>query len=160
MAQIVVLAGMPPAPIIPGFQKVDRSSERKPRASSFALTEVNPERPPTAEDGSTAQTAAAKAHNNSSNVRDGLGTTYHEAGTLWMGTDHNTSVTDPNGRFHHTANAFCADQSLFVTVGSVNPTLTGLVLARKVAEAVMDRATGEDASPTPTRRKPLASGVK
>ena len=30
--------------------------------------------------------------------------------------------------------AFCADQALFVTVGSVNPTLTGLVLARKVAE--------------------------
>jgi hypothetical protein len=81
-----------------------------------------------------------------SNVRDGLGTTYHEAGTLWMGTDANTSVTDPNGRFHHIANAFCADQSLFVTVGSVNPTLTGLVLARKVAEAVMDRATGGDAS--------------
>jgi hypothetical protein len=72
-----------------------------------------------------------------SNVRDGLGTTYHEAGTLWMGTDAKTSVTDPNGRFHHVENAFCADQSLFVTVGSVNPTLTGLVLARKVAEAVM-----------------------
>jgi hypothetical protein len=49
-----------------------------------------------------------------------------------------TPVNDTNGRFHHAANAFfCADQSLFVTVGSVNPTLTGFVLARKVAEAVV-----------------------
>jgi choline dehydrogenase-like flavoprotein len=82
-----------------------------------------------------------------SNVRDGLGTTYHEAGTLWMGTDVKTSVTNPDGRFHHVENAFCADQSLFVTVGSVNPTLTGLVLARKVAGAVMKRATGKDPIP-------------
>jgi hypothetical protein len=78
-----------------------------------------------------------------SSDRDGLGTTYHEAGTLWMGTNPGSSVTDTNGRFHHFANAFCADQSLFVTVGSVNPTLTGLVLAKKVAEAVVARATGE-----------------
>jgi hypothetical protein len=82
-----------------------------------------------------------------SSERDGLGTTFHEAGTMWMGTDRRNSVTDSNGRFHHVANAFCADQSLFVTVGSVNPTLTGLVLARKVAEAVVAGATGAPAPP-------------
>lgn len=88
------------------------------------------------------------AGNNPANIqivsrdRDGLGTTYHEAGTLWMGTNPQHSVTDTNGRFHHVANAFCADQSLFVTVGSVNPTLTGLVLARKVAQAAVALATG------------------
>jgi choline dehydrogenase-like flavoprotein len=80
-------------------------------------------------------------------IRDGLGTTYHEAGTLWMGTDPRSSVTDTNGRFHHIANAFCADQSLFVTVGSVNPALTGLVLARKVAKAVVARANHEQPPP-------------
>ena len=74
--------------------------------------------------------------------RDGLGTTYHEAGTLWMGTNPQSSVTDTNGRFHSVANAFCADQALFVTVGSVNPTLTGLVLARKVAQAAVALTTG------------------
>jgi len=79
--------------------------------------------------------------------RDGLGTTYHEAGTLWMGTNPQTSVTDTNGRFHNVGNAFCADQSLFVTVGSVNPTLTGLVLARKVAQAAVALASG--AAPPP-----------
>jgi GMC oxidoreductase len=79
--------------------------------------------------------------------RDGLGTTYHEAGTLWMGTDPATSVTDTNGRFHNVTNAFCADQSLFPTVGSVNPTLTGLTLSRKVAEAAVALATGAPPPP-------------
>ncbi len=74
-----------------------------------------------------------------------LRTTYHEAGTLWMGTDPQTSVTGVNGRFHKVANAFCADQSLFVTVGSVNPTLTGLVLTRKVVQAAVALATGTSA---------------
>lgn len=72
--------------------------------------------------------------------RDDLGTTYHEAGTLWMGDDPTTSVTDGNGRFHHVSNGYCSDQSLFVSVGSVNPTLTGLTLSRKVAEAVVGAA--------------------
>ena len=79
--------------------------------------------------------------------RDPLGSTYHESGTLWMGTDPQASVTDPNGRFHHVANAYCADQSLFVTVGSVNPTLTGLTLSRNVSEAVIARALGQAAPP-------------
>ena len=56
----------------------------------------------------------------------GLGTTYHESGTLWMGTDSAASVTDPLGRFHHVSNAYCCDQAIFPTVGSVNPVLTGL----------------------------------
>jgi choline dehydrogenase-like flavoprotein len=69
-----------------------------------------------------------------SSSRDGLGTTYHESGTLWMGDNPATSVTDANGRFHHVANAYCVDQALFATAGSVNPVLTGLTLTRKVAE--------------------------
>lgn len=82
-----------------------------------------------------------------SQARDSLGTTYHEAGTLWMGNSFATSVTDTNGRFHHLLNAYVADQSLFPTVGSVNPTLTGLVLAKKVAEAVVARASGAPPPP-------------
>jgi hypothetical protein len=82
-----------------------------------------------------------------SQSRDGLGTTYHEAGTLWMGTNPASSVTDTNGKFHHVSNAFCADQSLFVTVGSVNPTLTGLVLSRKVAQAAVALASGAPPPP-------------
>ena len=70
---------------------------------------------------------------------DGLGTTYHENGTLWMGDDPETSVTDVHGRFHHVANAYCADQALFPTAGSANPVPTGLALARKVALDIADR---------------------
>jgi choline dehydrogenase-like flavoprotein len=63
----------------------------------------------------------------------GLGTTYHEAGTLWMGDDPTASITDPRGRFHHVSNAYCCDQAVFPTVGSVNPVLTGLTLAYRLA---------------------------
>ena len=69
-------------------------------------------------------------------VRDPLGTTYHESGTLWMGDTPATSVTDARGRFHHVANAWCVDQAVFPRVGSANPVLTGLVLVRQAAEAI------------------------
>ena len=68
--------------------------------------------------------------------RRGLGTTYHEAGTLWMGTDPGNSVTDADGRFHHIDNVFVCDQSAFPTVASVNPVLTGLCLARRLAARI------------------------
>jgi len=45
-------------------------------------------------------------------------------------------VTDSTGRFHHLANAWCCDQSLFPRIGSANPVLTGVTLARRVAETV------------------------
>jgi hypothetical protein len=64
----------------------------------------------------------------------GLGSTYHEAGTLWMGDSPATSVTNDVGRFHHVGNVYACDQSIFSTVGSVNPVLTGLTLARRLAE--------------------------
>jgi choline dehydrogenase-like flavoprotein len=63
----------------------------------------------------------------------GLGTTYHEAGTLWMG-DPGSSVTDGLGRFHHVNNAYACDQSIFPTVGSANPVLSGLTVARRLAD--------------------------
>jgi choline dehydrogenase-like flavoprotein len=64
----------------------------------------------------------------------GLGTTSHESGTLWMGTDPASSVTDPVGRFHHLQNAYACDQAICPTVGSANPVLTGLTLARQLAD--------------------------
>jgi choline dehydrogenase-like flavoprotein len=43
-------------------------------------------------------------------------------------------VTNHLGRFHHIQNAYACDQSIFPLVGSVNPALTGLTLARQLAE--------------------------
>jgi GMC oxidoreductase/Domain of Unknown Function (DUF1080) len=68
-----------------------------------------------------------------------VGSTWHDSGTLFLGDDPGASVTDTSGRFHHIANAACVDQALFPTVGSANPVLTGLCLARKAAEAIVAR---------------------
>jgi len=70
-------------------------------------------------------------------ARDGLGTTHHEAGTLWMGDDTSTSVTNADGRFHHVANAYVAGPALFPTIGSPNPMLTGVALARRTADRLL-----------------------
>lgn len=69
--------------------------------------------------------------------RDGLGSTHHEGGTLWMGTDPATSVTDTVGRFHEVTNAFAAGPALFPVVGSPNPMLGGVALVRRAAEALL-----------------------
>jgi choline dehydrogenase-like flavoprotein len=53
-----------------------------------------------------------------------------------MGDVAANSVTDTVGRFHHIANAYACDQSLFPTAGSVNPMLTGLTLARRLADSL------------------------
>jgi len=71
-----------------------------------------------------------------SKIRDGLGTTHHEAGTLWMGADVTSSVTDLNGRFHHMKNCYAVGPAVFPAIGSANPSLTALALARKTASAV------------------------
>ena len=70
--------------------------------------------------------------------RDGMGTTHHEAGPLWMGDDPNRSVTDSNGRFHFVDNAYVAGPALFPTVGSPNPMLTGVALARRLADQLVE----------------------
>lgn len=75
--------------------------------------------------------------------RHEVGSTWHDSGTLFMGTDPNRSVTDVNGHFHHITNAVCVDQALFPTVGSANPVLTGLCLSRKVAETIVERFISE-----------------
>jgi choline dehydrogenase-like flavoprotein len=66
--------------------------------------------------------------------RDGMGTTHHEAGPLWMGSDPNASVTNTDARFHFVSNAYVAGPALFPTVGSPNPMLTGVALARRLAD--------------------------
>lgn len=60
----------------------------------------------------------------------------HEAGTLWMGEDPATSVTDPDGRFHAVANLHAAPGASFPTSGSWNPTYTGIGLVFRMAGAL------------------------
>jgi hypothetical protein len=70
-------------------------------------------------------------------TRDGLGTTHHETGTLWMGIDSAKSVTDGDGRFHHTENLYAAGPCLFPSIGSPNPMLTGIAMARRTGDRII-----------------------
>jgi hypothetical protein len=79
--------------------------------------------------------------------QDGVGTTYHESGTLWLGDDPDGSVTDVHGHFHHVTNAFCVDQAIFPTVGSANPVPTGLALSNLVASHIVSRLTSSPLVP-------------
>ena len=85
--------------------------------------------------------------------RDGLGTTHHEAGTLRMGDDPTTSVTNADARFHDVVNAYVAGPALFPTIGSPNPMLTATALARRLAEHLVLGTTPSDVS------TPLFDGV-
>lgn len=71
-----------------------------------------------------------------------LGTTHHEAGTLWMGSDGRRSVTNPDGRFHLVSNAFVGDLSVLPTSGSANPMLPGVALARRLARHLVPEGDG------------------
>ena len=73
--------------------------------------------------------------------RNKIGTTHHEAGTLWMG-DPGQSVTDSFGKFHHLDNVYVAGPALFPVIGSANPSLTATTLARRTADA--DRGQPHD----------------
>jgi len=66
--------------------------------------------------------------------RDPLGSTHHEAGTLSMGLEPASSVTNEFGRIHDTANCYVAAPALFPTTGSPNPMLIGVALARRSAD--------------------------
>ncbi|MDP8929632.1 MAG: DUF1080 domain-containing protein [Actinomycetota bacterium] len=70
--------------------------------------------------------------------RDGVGTTHHEAGTLWMG-EVAESVTDGFGGIHDTTNCYCAGPMLFPSLGSPNPMLTGVALARRTGDYLQRR---------------------
>lgn len=69
--------------------------------------------------------------------RDTLSSTHHEGGTLWMGDDPATSVTDDVGRFHEADNLFALGPCLLPTLGSPNPVLSGIALARRTADKVV-----------------------
>jgi len=77
--------------------------------------------------------------------QDKLGTTHHEAGTLFMGAQ-GTSITDTNGKFHTVDNVYVAGPAIFPTLGSANPSLTGVALARRTAGTI---ATAQTPAATP-----------
>ncbi len=68
------------------------------------------------------------------------GGTAHLAGTCRMGTDPDTSVTNPDGRTWDIPNLWVCDGSLFSTVGGVNPSLTIQALACRIGDRIKEMA--------------------
>lgn len=68
-----------------------------------------------------------------------LGGTAHQAGTARFGTDPATSVLDLDCKAHELDNLYIADASFFVSIGAVNPTLTIIANALRVAAHIGDR---------------------
>ncbi|RCK68879.1 hypothetical protein DT076_13195 [Desertihabitans brevis] len=61
----------------------------------------------------------------------------HSSGTARMGEDPRHSATGPDGRLHGTRHVYVADASLHPTNGSVNPTLTIMANAFRVADRIL-----------------------
>jgi choline dehydrogenase-like flavoprotein len=62
--------------------------------------------------------------------------TTHQCGTLCFGTDPRRSVLDPYCRAHDVDNLFVADASFFPSSGAVNPGLTIIAQALRVADHI------------------------
>ena len=62
--------------------------------------------------------------------------TTHQCGTLCFGTDPRTSVLDPYCRTHDVENLFVVDASFFPSSAAVNPGLTIIAQALRVAEHI------------------------
>ncbi len=68
-----------------------------------------------------------------------LGGTAHQAGTCRFGTDPATSVLDLTCRAHELDNLYVTDASFFPSIGAVNPTLTIIANALRVADHIAGR---------------------
>jgi choline dehydrogenase-like flavoprotein len=63
----------------------------------------------------------------------------HQAGTCRFGTDPKTSVLDVNCKAHELDNLYVVDTSFFVSIGAVNPSLTAIANAIRVADHLLQR---------------------
>src|SRR5262249_47788953 len=73
---------------------------------------------------------------------DGLGTTYHESGTLLMEDDPTKSVTNADSQFHQVTNLYAGDASVLPTCGSANPVMNGIALRRRLAKRLVPEGDG------------------
>jgi len=65
----------------------------------------------------------------------------HQAGTCRFGTDPATSVLDTNCKAHELDNLYVVDTSFFPSIGAVNPGLTAMANALRVADHIQQRLT-------------------
>jgi choline dehydrogenase-like flavoprotein len=68
--------------------------------------------------------------------------TTHQCGTLVFGTDPRASVLDPYCRTHDVDNLFVVDASFFPSSAAVNPGLTIIAQALRVADHLIETELG------------------
>ena len=68
-----------------------------------------------------------------------IGGTAHQAGTMRFGSDPRTSVLDVNCKAHELDNLYATDAGFFPSIGAVNPTLTIVANALRVADHLRER---------------------
>jgi choline dehydrogenase-like flavoprotein len=68
-----------------------------------------------------------------------IGGTAHQAGTCRFGADPSQSVLDLDCKAHELDNLYVTDASFFPSIGSVNPTLTIIANALRVADHLRQR---------------------
>jgi choline dehydrogenase-like flavoprotein len=68
-----------------------------------------------------------------------IGGTAHQAGTARFGPDPRTSVLDLDCKAHELDNLYVADASFFPSIGAVNPTLTIIANALRIADRLKER---------------------
>ena len=71
--------------------------------------------------------------------RLGLSGVAHQNGAIRFGTDPTTSALDLDCKLHEVDNVYVADSSFFVSSTAVNPTLTIIANALRVAETIATR---------------------
>ncbi|MGH8209286.1 MAG: GMC oxidoreductase [Steroidobacteraceae bacterium] len=76
-----------------------------------------------------------------------IGGTAHQAGTCRFGIDPASSVLDLHCRAHEIDNLYITDASFFPSIGAVNPTLTIIANALRVADHIAQRLGSRTAPP-------------
>ena len=77
--------------------------------------------------------------------RLGINGVAHQNGTVRFGHDPTTSALDVNCRMHEVDNVYVVDSSFFVSSSAVNPTLTIIANALRVADHLAARLAGAEA---------------
>jgi len=86
--------------------------------------------------------------------------TAHQAGTARFGTDPSTSVLDINCKAHDLDNLYVVDGSFMPSIGAMNPTLTIIANALRVADHIAERiGTASDQTSADTRSTQLPRGM-
>jgi choline dehydrogenase-like flavoprotein len=82
----------------------------------------------------------------------------HQNGTIRFGPDPATAPLDLDCRMHEVDNLYVADASFFVSNTAVNPTLTIIANALRVADRVAERL-GAGRVPVPSPREPAPGAI-